>query len=484
MSEYHYNLKYADNWHNNPTGHTDNQARMFDNQPCMKNNGKCGVNKAMYYNEPHFGHHDYTKVEMPLYGKQHKPKIVTKVPKKAPMYSSAKIPYEQPNAAVSSNGSEFATIEHMGDMSGSYAQGLDSNGMIAQDAHDMLAGAGGKISVTDLECERCPDCKMKGKCDYCYSCANYGQCSKTDKKMMQKGGIDTPGADAHYVEGELERNMEYENKRVEGFGNLKNILNDYIGMDQLNLNHMIILAALAAGGYMLYQKYNGAMLDMQGVMQNRALMMLVGIVVVLLVVKVFMPDILTEGFEGAVNADDLEWEHKEAAEQVAILSEKYGGPKVLHKGKGGIAVWTEDQLAHTCFVRIEVLDEKIYHCKPAEHFDHTYHYINYDVSPEKFLDVTSLSGSVAYDPLKKWLRARCGSEEANIATLALATQIGEGNVTFNFVQGNEMYKAWIMSTKKAKNVKKLYELLCFNVRNQKGDPRSEGVWKLAFSDGC
>ena len=187
---------------------------------------------------------------------------------------------------------------------------------------------------------------------------------------------------------------------------------------------------------------------------------------------------------GSSEINDMTWEHKDAAKSVAMLCKKYGVPKVLEKKKGGVAIWTADQLTHTCFVRIEVLDEQIPHCKPAKHVDNIYHYINYDVSPEKYLDVMSLSGSVAYDPLKKWLRARCASEKANIATLAMATQIGEGNVTLKFVQAEGLYKTWILSTKKAGIVKTLYALLCFNIKHQRGNPRSDGYWPLAFPEGC
>jgi hypothetical protein len=412
----------------------------------------------MYYNEPHYGHHDYTKVEMPLYGP--KLQVHPKVLGSKAMYEAAKTPYEnkqqpiaQPTESAGGIGGHenFASVEGMGDMSGSYAQGIDDE----------------PISLTDKECERCPSCKIKGKCDHCYSCVNYGFCEKTDTDLLKKGGI--PDNDEPTV--------------VEGF----NIFHNINIMDKLENKYLILAGLGAVGAYLLYRRYNGQTLTGlgQSLLNNRTLLILAGVVALVLIVKMFFPKLI-EGFNGneVASADDLEWAHKDAAESVVVLTEKYGAPKILHKGQGGVAIWTADQLKHTCFVRIEVLDESVAHCKPAQHRDHTYHYVNYDVSPEKFLDVTSLSGSVNYDPLKKLLRARCGDEQANIATLALATQIGEGNVTLNFVQGNQMYKAWIQSTRKPDNVKKLYELLCYNVQNQKGNPMSDGVWPLAFPEGC
>ena len=452
----------------NPSGFYHGQAREFDVDACSKNNCKCSRRSCMYYNEPHYGHHDYTKVEMPLYGP--KTQVHPKVLGSKAMYEAAKTPYENKinnNNAIQATESaggvggheNFASVEDMGDMSGSYAQGIDG------------------ISLTDRECEQCPSCKIKGKCDHCYSCLHFGFCEKTDTDLMKKGGIHT---------GMNDDNEKQENSgsdEVEGF----NILGMNI-MDKLENKHLLLIGIAAVGAYLLYRRYNGGKLLGQataGILNNRTILILVAVVAVILAVKMFFPQIL-EGFNGneVADASELEWKHKDAAESVVILTEKYGAPKILHKAEGGIAVWTADQLQHTCFVRIEVHDESVYHCKPAEHRDHTYHFVNYDVSPEKFLDVTSLSGSVNYDPLKKLLRARCGDEQANIATLALATQIGEGNVTLNFVQGNDMYKAWIMSTKKPDNVKKLYELLCYNVQNQKGNPISEGVWPLAFPEGC
>ena len=169
---------------------------------------------------------------------------------------------------------------------------------------------------------------------------------------------------------------------------------------------------------------------------------------------------------------------------VDILIAQYGQPSSIDPSAGGTIVWKKNRLMNTVFDRIELRDESIPHCKPAPHKDFLYAYVNYDVAPSKFLEVTSLSGSVSYDPLKKELRARCASMEANIATLALATHIGEDRVSLQYVQANELYKQWIAETKNPEKVDQLYDLLSFNLKHQKGNPDSEGFWALAFPEGC
>mgnify|MGYP001059045026 CR=1 FL=1 len=121
---------------------------------------------------------------------------------------------------------------------------------------------------------------------------------------------------------------------------------------------------------------------------------------------------------------------------------------------------------------------------PLPHRDFLYTYINYDVSPNIFTDVLSLSGSVSYDPLKKLIRARCGSQEANIATLYLTTEIASGNQTIEDIQKNKIYKQTILSTKDAQAVNNLYNKLCNNVKTQKGNPQFTGFWPAAFPEGC
>lgn len=180
----------------------------------------------------------------------------------------------------------------------------------------------------------------------------------------------------------------------------------------------------------------------------------------------------------------LNWGHRNAADYLPVLVAKYGQPSSIDPSPNGTIVWKKERLMNTCFDRIELRDESIPHCQPIDHNDFVYFYVNYDVAPSRFMEVESLSGSVGYDKLKKLLWARCGSAESAIATLALATHVGEGHVSLAYVQANEMFKQWILDTKNPGKVDQMYDLLCFNLKHQKGNPNESGNWPLAFPQGC
>jgi hypothetical protein len=182
--------------------------------------------------------------------------------------------------------------------------------------------------------------------------------------------------------------------------------------------------------------------------------------------------------------NNIKWENKDAISQLSIMIKKYGDPSVKDYSKGGIAIWDKSKLQDTCYDRIELLDESISHCVPAPHHDFLYHFVKYDIPDNKVLDVISLSGSVSYDPLKKYLRARCGSEEANIATLYLAVAIGENKTTLKDVQGKKLYKETIMSTRNSQNVEIYRNKLCEYLKIQSGDSNWTGYFPLAFPEGC
>jgi hypothetical protein len=185
-----------------------------------------------------------------------------------------------------------------------------------------------------------------------------------------------------------------------------------------------------------------------------------------------------------VMKNKLQWGNKDAMEQHNILKKKYGNPNSIGLSRGGIAVWEKNKLQNTCFERIELYDESVAHCVPKPHRDFLYTFVKYEVPNDKVLDVISLSGSVAYDPLKKLLRARCASEEANIATLYLATGIGNSNVTIKDIQEKKMYAETITSTISSQNVQIYYTKLCEALENQPGNPEWTGFFPLAFPEGC
>ena len=99
-----------------------------------------------------------------------------------------------------------------------------------------------------------------------------------------------------------------------------------------------------------------------------------------------------------------------------MVVEKYGKPDLLINKQGGLCIWSDYKKIKP-HKSILLMDEYVDHDKPKQHFDFLYSYINIYVPPSKLYDVLSISGSVNYDPLKKELFARCGSFEANFATL-------------------------------------------------------------------
>jgi hypothetical protein len=163
---------------------------------------------------------------------------------------------------------------------------------------------------------------------------------------------------------------------------------------------------------------------------------------------------------------------------------KYGEPSTVDALRGGSAIWKNDRLMGTIFEQIELKDEMVPHCTPSSHHDFIYAFVNYDVAPSKFTDISSVTGGIAYDPLKKELRARGGCMAEVLVSLAIATQIGEGQLSLQYVQANELYKQWIFETNNPEKVDQLYALISYNLQHQKGDPYPQGFWELAHPQGC
>lgn len=186
----------------------------------------------------------------------------------------------------------------------------------------------------------------------------------------------------------------------------------------------------------------------------------------------------TESFVG-VGSSPLEWHNKEAEMSVKKLISMYGVPSSVDPSPGGIVIWKKDRLMNQCFDRLEVRDEAIPHAYPMPHNEFLYVFVNYDVAPSKFLDVTSITGSVTYDPLKKQLRARSNCVQSAIATLALATQVGEGHLSLNYVQSNELFPQYFIASKDEEQFQRLHDLLCYNLKHQSGTPESDGYWPLS-----
>lgn len=180
----------------------------------------------------------------------------------------------------------------------------------------------------------------------------------------------------------------------------------------------------------------------------------------------------------------LSWIYKEAIALYPQLISEYGPPSFVDPTPNGQVVWKKDALANTIFERIELHDEGVAHCNPIDHYDFLYAFINYEVPPSKVLDVSAVSGGISYDPLKKELRARGGSMKENIVSLALATHVGEGQLTLSYIKANDLYKQWIHDMKDPEKLDQLSDLLAFNIKHQKGNPNPEGYWVMSESGGC
>jgi hypothetical protein len=175
----------------------------------------------------------------------------------------------------------------------------------------------------------------------------------------------------------------------------------------------------------------------------------------------------------------LDWNNKQAIDAVTSTMAQFGVPSSVDATSGGIVIWKKDRLLNSCLDRIEIRDEAIPHNSPQTHNDCVYVFVTYDVSPIKFMEVTSISGSVTYDPLKKQLRVRCQSIEACVATLALCVQVGEGALSLNYAQSNELFSQYIFASQDANQYEKLRDLLCYTLEHQKGTTMSEGEWALS-----
>jgi hypothetical protein len=104
-------------------------------------------------------------------------------------------------------------------------------------------------------------------------------------------------------------------------------------------------------------------------------------------------------------------------EEYPKLVSLLGEPIVKANRKNGIAIWYEDEIQDGIHEMLELRDEYVPHCVPANHHDFLTSYVKAYVPPNKLQEVLNVSGSVGYDGLKKLLSARCGSLQANMSTL-------------------------------------------------------------------
>ena len=115
-----------------------------------------------------------------------------------------------------------------------------------------------------------------------------------------------------------------------------------------------------------------------------------------------------------------QWENQQENGPVAYFDtivKKYGEPDIMINKKGGICIWYIKNRDNDPHEEIWLRDEYVAHSKPKNHYDFLYSYVKIFIPKEKLWTVLAISGSVNYDPLKHMLFARCGSFNANFATI-------------------------------------------------------------------
>ena len=140
-----------------------------------------------------------------------------------------------------------------------------------------------------------------------------------------------------------------------------------------------------------------------------------------------------------MSASSLKWVNKRPVSYFPSCVEKFGQPTAISREKHGFALWKTKGLFSEHLLR----DEDVKHCVPRPHHDYFYSSVKFYVPDDKFCDVLKVTGSIAYDGLKKLLTARCGGIGANYATLYLGMMIANGKLTLKEVQAGDMYPKMI-----------------------------------------
>lgn len=199
------------------------------------------------------------------------------------------------------------------------------------------------------------------------------------------------------------------------------------------------------------------------------------------------------------NIGNLEWTNKEPINYFNFLVDMYGIPDVLGNTHGGIAIWNKSLKNQTdkltglpnIYEKIEIKDEQVLHRCPSDHIDFVYSYLKIPILPNQLKDIVRLSGSVNYDMLKHELFARCGSLEANIATLYMCTHIvlshydNNKYMSIDYIHNNDEYANHIKSTINPEFVKQMYVELIDNIRLiNEYNTLPVDYWPGAFNKNC
>lgn len=195
----------------------------------------------------------------------------------------------------------------------------------------------------------------------------------------------------------------------------------------------------------------------------------------------------------------LNWQFSEPVEYYNVLIDMYGNPDVVGHAQGGIAIWNNslqgkvDMLTGlpNIYEKIEIRDERVEHMCPSKHIDFVYSYLKIPITPKQLNDIVKLSGSVNYDMLKHELFARCGSLEANIATLYMCSHIilsymdSNKYMSIDYIHNNNEYAKHINSTGDPQFVKDMYRELIDNISMIKQmNMLPNNYWPGAFNNSC
>jgi len=161
---------------------------------------------------------------------------------------------------------------------------------------------------------------------------------------------------------------------------------------------------------------------------------------------------LGEGYFGAGNPDRT----------LGKMMGRYGLPNEYTLEKGGMARWKESSLrgwiqkkrktdsqlkkknipkdvvtAMSVLVEIILRDEQIPHYKPVPHVDYLYYTFQINIPPGEIRNkLSTITKSMTYDPLKKWLVVRCHFEGANWATILAVVRMLTGKYILKQAKDN------------------------------------------------
>lgn len=141
------------------------------------------------------------------------------------------------------------------------------------------------------------------------------------------------------------------------------------------------------------------------------------------------------------------WVNYRPKNKYAKFVRLFGKPAWCANEPHGMAMWRPRGGLSSLFDEHILRDEDVPHCVPAKHHDYFYSSVRIYVPPNKRKDVLRISGSIAYDGLKKMLTARCASIEANIATLYLGMCVATGKMDISHVKREGLYGAYIRGEK-------------------------------------